>query len=266
METLITAYKSKISIILTLTGVLIIALIVFLASVTLNVIEEKKYISDPRAATVSVFGEGSVLAIPDVAKFTFSVQYEAASVPEAQDEVTERVDSIVSFLKDEGIEDRYIKTVSYSTYPRYEWHTSRTPELSTNEGRERVFVGYEVIHTTEVTVKDMDRAGSFVGGVGDRGATNISGLSFSVEDEEELKREARKTAIEDAQTKARELAKDLGVNIVRIVDFSESRTSQPYLMKNVDMVMEDSGAGVEPSFEPGEEEIEINVQIRYEIR
>ncbi|MGM0482401.1 MAG: SIMPL domain-containing protein [Patescibacteria group bacterium] len=264
MEKLFTTYQKKIGLILTLTGVLLIALIVFLASLTLNTLEERKYISEPRAS-ITASGEGSAVAVPDIAEFNFSVKYEADSVPEAQEEVSEKMEEITSFLKDEGVEDRYIKTSGYSAQPRYEWRARS--ELSSGNGRERVLVGYEVIHTTEVKVKEMDKAGSLVGGVGDRGATDISGIRFSVEDEEELKREARKEAIEEAKEEARRLSNDLDVELVRIVSFNESRRSPSYPERG--LMMEDSAqdeAGAEPSFEPGEEEVKSNVEIKYEIR
>ena len=263
METFLEIHKKKISLVLTLIGVLLVTLSIFLISLTLNVVEEKKYISEPRAM-ISVSGEGSVLAIPDVAEFGFSVKHEANTVSKAQEEVAEKMEEMTSFLKGEGVEDRHIKTVGYSVYPRYEWRTYRNPEFST-DGGERVLVGYEVIHSTEVFVKEMEKVGSLVGGVGERGATNISGVRFSVEDEDDLKRESRKAAIDDAELKAKELARDLGVSIVRIVDFNEHRTAYPGFMR-LDMKTEDTAFSAEPSFEPGEEEITTQVQITYEIR
>ncbi len=260
MEKFLEIYKTKINLILTLIGVFLLVLIIFLVSLTLNIFEERKYISEPNAM-INVSGEGSVLAVPDIAEFSFSVRYEDDEVSKAQGEVAKRVNEIVSFLKEEGVEDRYIKTIGYTTRPRYEWQSSRVVEDESS----RVLVGYEVIQTTEVMVKDMEIAGSLVGGVGDRGATDISGLTFSVEDEEELKRESRKKAIEEAKTKAKDLAIDLDVSLVRIVDFSERDVHYPNFMRT-DMIMEDSVSGEEPSFEPGEEEIKTNVQIKYEIR
>ena len=257
-------YKKKIGLILTLVGVFLVVLSVFLIALTLNVIEEKRYISQP-TAMINISGEGSVLAIPDVAEFGFSVTYEADTVSEAQDEVAKKMEEIISFLKKEGIEDRYIKTIGYSVYPRYEWRSSLRPELSYGTDRERVLVGYEVTHSTEVFVKEMEKVGVLVGGVGERGVTNISGVRFSVEDEEGLKRESRKKAIDDAEQKAKELARDLGVRIVRIVDFNEYEMFYPSFMRS-GVMAEDLAFGVEPSFEPGEEEIKTRVQITYEIR
>ncbi len=268
METFISIYQKKINTLLVLFTVFLSVVVVFFIFQTLNTIEEGKYIGSgvPPQATIAVSGKGSVLAVPDVAEFSFSVQYEAKEVPDAQREVAERMDKIVSFLKEEGVEERHIKTVGYSTYPRYEWRSSDRPEFSSDLGRERVLVGYEVVHTTKVTVKEMDEAGRLVGGVGSRGATDISGIAFSVEDERSLEREARSEAIKDAENEAKRLANDLGVSIVRIVEFNEAFVQPPYFSRS-EMAMDSAGAkDLDLSFEAGEEEIVSEVKIRYEVK
>ena len=47
----------------------------------------------------------------------------------------------------------------------------------------------------------------------------MSGLSFSIDDEELLKEDARKLAIDDAKENAEILAGNLGVKLVRIINF-----------------------------------------------
>lgn len=266
MENFVSIYQKRINGLLFLLSVLLTVVIVFFVFLTLNIIEQRKYIGADvtSQANISVSGKASVLATPDVAEFSFSVRHEADEVKGAQDEVARKVEAIISFLKEEGVDEKNIKTTGYSVYPRYEW---RTPNrLTPDSGGERVLVGYEVVQSTNITVKEMDKAGALVGGVGERGATDVGGVTFSVEDEQKLKREARAEAIADAKEQADKLAQDLGVSIVRIVDFNESRISSPYYMR-ADMAMVKMEADIiETSFEPGEEEIEVEVHIVYEIR
>ena len=241
-------------------------MILFIVFQTVNTIEEKNFIGSDvtTLSTITVSGEGSVLAVPDVAEFTFSVKVEAEEVSEAQKEVADKVNETVSFLKEQGVEENSIKTVGYTTHPRYEWRSSDRPEISSNFGRERVLVGYVVNHTTKVTVKKMEDAGDLVGEVGERGATDISGIRFLVDNEETLKKEARALAIEDAKEEAEILSKDLGVEIIRLIDFSESSSLPPYIMRGE--MMEADSVKTETSFEAGEEEINSQVQIRYEVK
>jgi uncharacterized protein YggE len=266
MEQFISMYQTKLKTTLILFNVFLFVLVLFIVFQTINTIEEQKFIGSDitTQSTITVSGEGSVLAIPDIAEFTFSVQYEAKEVPEAQEEVADKINEITSFLKEEGIEEKNIKTVGYSTYPRYEWRSSNRPEVSSNFGRERVLVGYEVIHTTKVTVKKMEDAGDLVGGVGEIGATNISGINFLVENEDDLKKEARSLAIDNAKEEAEALSKDLGVEIIRLIDFNESSFIPSYMTSRA--LSESDSMGAEVSFEAGEEEINSRVQIRFEVK
>ena len=99
----------------------------------------------------------------------------------------------------------------------------------------------------------------------------MSGLSFTIDDEDELRAEARADAIEDAEGKADELAAQLGVTLVRIVGFSEDGNGYypaPYLKREVMTMAADSAVGgaVAPELPMGENKIQSNVTITYEIR
>ncbi len=255
-------HNGHLRVLMILIGVLLTVLILLFSFMAVNALEEIRKPGDVRA-TITVTGEGSVVAVPDIAEFNFSVKYEADTVSEAQQEVAGRMDEIVSFLKEEGVDEKDIKTVGYSTHPRYEWIAP--DERTSRTSGERVLVGYEVIHSTSIVVRDMPEAGRLVGGVGERGATNISGVTFSIDDENELKKEARSKAIEDAKNEAKSLAEDLNVRIIGMVEFNETG-SLPGFMRADHFVEADTAMSTEPSFEPGEEKIVSEVRIKYEIR
>ena len=97
----------------------------------------------------------------------------------------------------------------------------------------------------------------------------MSSLNFTIDDEEELKREARREAINDAEKKARELAKDLGVRIIRVVNFSESGGYPPIARFAVaeSFALDDGARGAPaPEIPVGESKITSRVSITYEIR
>jgi len=74
-------------------------------------------------------------------------------------------------------------------------------------------------------------------------------------------------AIDDAKLKAKKIAKQLGVDLVRIVSFGEGGGQAPrydYAMKT--MAMDEAGGGELPNIETGENKIEVNVSIGYEIQ
>ncbi|MDP3996504.1 MAG: SIMPL domain-containing protein [bacterium] len=244
---------------------------VFLLVKTVTEMKEFVYVGpDPAARNmISVLGEGEVLAVPDIAMFTFGVTKEATTVAKAQELSAESVNRAIDFLKERGIEEKDIRTVNYSVYPRYEYNKQLSTRAIYPPEGDRTLVGFEVSQSIEVKVRDTAKAGELLSGIGEIGATNISGLSFEVDDEDGLIAEAREKAIEDAKDKAAELAKQLGVKIVRIVSFNEN--GSPYYARGLATYGEVYGMGggddaVAPSIPTGENKYVSNVSITYEIR
>lgn len=219
--------------------------------------------------TITVTGEGEVLAKPDIGQFSFSVMAEADTAEAAQEQSAESINEIMGYLEEAGIEEKDIKTTGYNVYPRYEWETATDCLFPGECDRERVLRGYETTQTMYVKVRETDKAGEFISGVGSRGATNISGLNFTIDDETALQAEAREKAIADAKEKAEALADDLGMHIVRVVGFNEGGNyGIMYAAKGLggDMAMEESVANTAPSLPMGENAITSNVTITYELR
>ncbi len=249
--------------------VLAIALSAFLIVQTVGVVKSYRYIGGENVPSnvITVSGEGEVFAPADIASFTFSVQTNASTVALAQEMATEAIDSALTKLKDLGIEDRDIKTLDYSVYPKYEYDQVICTDFRCPPSSQRL-VGYEVNQTISVKVRNVEKAGNILGSLGDTGVTNVSGLSFTIDDEDALNREARKMAIEDAREKAEELAKDLGVRLVRIISFSEGGNGYYPAVYRTEALGMGGGADAkaEPQIPVGENKIISNVTITYEIR
>jgi len=75
----------------------------------------------PATNTITVSGEGEVFAVPDTATFSVTIQEEAKEVKDAQEVATKKSNDIIAYLKDEGIEEKDIKTADYSVYPQYDY-------------------------------------------------------------------------------------------------------------------------------------------------
>ncbi|MFA6272966.1 MAG: SIMPL domain-containing protein [Candidatus Paceibacterota bacterium] len=217
-------------------------------------------------ATISVSGEGEVLTKPDISTFSFTVEMESLNVAEAQSGAAETVNDILAQLKKLGVAEKDVKTLGYNIYPRYEYISyGVTYEYYPPNGGTRTLAGYVVSQTIEVKVRKIEDAGKIISSIGEMGASNLSGLSFSVDQADEFKAEARKAAIADAQSKAKILAKDLGVTLVRVTSFSESGNYPgPIYYAKAEAV--GMGGGSTPEVPSGENRIVSNVTIIYEIR
>ena len=230
-----------------------------------NKIKEGKYIGQEIEAKnkITVSGTGEIYAKPDLALTTFSVISEAKTVAEAMKGNTEKMNNIIDFIKGQGVEAKDLKTTSFNIYPRYEWH--KTTEIPPYPQGERVLVGYEIRQSLQVKIRDMEKIGQIIEGAAAAGANQVGDLQFTIDNEDEVKKQARTQAIEKAKTKARELASQLGVNLVRITNFSESSVVPRYygLEKALGMgAVEEEAA---PQIEIGENKITVQVTITYEI-
>lgn len=245
----------------------LIGVVASLASYTKLTLREAKY-GQYGMTSISVRGEGEVLARPDIGTFSFSVRAEGADAATAQNDSAESMNAIIAYLKEAGIEERDIKTQGYSLNPKYRYETRACPANTYCPPGNPVIDGYEVSQTVGVKVRDLDQAGDLITGAGLRGATNISGLSFTIDDESNLKAEAREQAIADAQARAEDLAKSLGVKLVRILSYYEDEGNVPYGYGGSDMMMSAvrAEAAAAPSLPAGENTIRSAVNITFEIR
>lgn len=250
----------------------LVVLTLFLLASAVYVLKEYSFIGAGASITntISVSGSGEVFAVPDIATFSLTVQEEAKEVADAQEVATKKMNDIIAYLKQQGIEDKDIKTTEYSVQPKYEWKqvTCRVGEVCPPGNSE--LTGFIVSQTLTVKVRDTKKAGELLSGAGGRGVSQVSGLSFTIDDEDALKAQARKLAIDEAQAKAEALANDLGVNIVRIVGFNENEGGyMPYMERS--MVMDMAGGmgaakAAAPEMPTGENKVSSNVSITYEIR
>lgn len=220
--------------------------------------------------TIYVSGEGEVFAVPDTATFSVTIQEEAKDVAAAQKVATQKSNDVIAYLREQGIEDKDIKTADYSVYPQYDYARATCADGYCPPGKQTLR-GFQVTQTLAVKVRETDKAGNILSGVGTLGASSVSGLSFTIDDQKALEAEARGKAIDDARKKAEELAKQLGVELVRVVGFSEDGGGRYYAAKAV-MAMDSAMGGAmnemapAPELPVGENKIMSNVNVTYEIR
>jgi len=246
-------------------GVMVILSIFLLAQTISTATHFGRADGVPATDTITVSGTGKASLAPDVAEVTFTVQNTEAKVADAQAATTKQVNAAIAFVKEQGIAEKDIKTLSYNVYPQYDYTRCvagqmcppSTPKIS----------GYQVSETVQVRVHNLDLTGSLLQGLGSLEVQNISGPNFTLDNPNAGQDAARANAIDDAKTKAQVLARQLGVRLVKIVNFSESTGAYPVMYS---AMAKDSAAGmggaVAPQLPTGENEYNSSVSITYEIR
>ena len=204
--------------------------------------------------TVSFTGAGKVLAKPDVAVAELAITIEGSTADRAQDDANKRSQTVVQFLKDAGIEEDDIRTSSYSIYPQYDYVNGRS-----------LIRGYQVTQSLTVKIRDLDKANEILDGVVGAGVNQVNNFQFTIDDPETLKAAARADAIADAKQKAKALKEELGIDLGRIVGFSEGESGYP-----TPMYARSDGVGVggggAPELPAGQNEISVTVTLTYQIR
>jgi uncharacterized protein YggE len=150
--------------------------------------------------------------------------------------------------------------------PKYEWKQGICNQNFCDGGKS-VLTGYEVSQNIDVKVRDTSKAGEILSGIGSIGISNVSGLKFTVDDDEALKNEARAKAIEDAKLKAELVAKNLGVKLVKVISYYEENDQPVYdgYGRGGDMV-EAKAVSVAPEIPTGENKIISKVSVTFEIK
>ncbi len=241
-------------------GLLGLALVVFIGLKARNASQEYNYIGKAvrDRDVIVITGEGKVTAQPNLAKIELGVRTEGATVKEAQKWNTEKMNAILSAVKELGVASKDIQTTGYSISPKQEWR------------ERRVFItGYVVSQNATVKVRNLDNVGETLAKAGELGANQIGGISFTIDDPTSLKDEARAKAIEDARKKADALAKQLGLTILKVVTFSESFSGypSPIPMYNRGMAAPMAmDAAPEPTIESGSLDVTANVSVTFEVR
>ena len=225
--------------------------------------------NNPATDTITVSGDGQATLPPDVAKVSFSVQNTTVTVSDAQDKTTVQTNSALAFVKEQGIADKDVKTASYNITPQYSYPNPCTGGVMcpVYSGSPKV-TGYEVSETIQVTIHDLTAVGKLLSGLGKLSVQNISGPNFTLNDTSAGYDAARADAINKAKLQATLLAKQLGIKLGKIVNFSESSGGYQYPMYATGMGMgaSDMKAEATPSVPAGENTYNASVSITYEIR
>ncbi len=229
-------------------AVLVIVIAVsYIASVVLDILNLPAF----QPGEITITGEGKVYAIPDLATVDLSMVDEGMDISLITKKNTEKMNALIADIKALGIDEKDIKTTQYSLVPQYNW----------TEKEGQIFIGYKLTNTILVTIRDFAKIGDVLGKANKRGTNQIGDISFSVEDSEKVKQEARDKAISQAKEKAEKLAKATGFRLGKVVNVQESYS--PYYPIRKPQQKFEEEAAVTPDIQAGQQEITSNVNITY---
>jgi len=207
--------------------------------------------------TVTVVGQGELIAEPDQATITVGVQLYDESAQAASAELRNRMESVVEAIRGLGIPANRIQTTNYSIFFERDYQAS--PQTRTTDGNPAGI--YRVENMVRVSLDDTALAARTVETAIEAGANQLYGIGFSLSDPGVVDAQARELAMQDARNRAEQLASLSGRSIGRVIEVTELVGSSPGYAEARGMA---AGMGGGP-VEPGATRYTASVQVTYEL-
>jgi uncharacterized protein len=199
---------------------------------------------------------GEVTRVPDVAIITAGVVARAASATAAMQDSADRMEKVLAALKRAGVADRDIQTSSVNLNPEYRYPENQSPQL----------VGYTASNQVTIRFRDIRTSGKILDALVSQGANQINGPNLTVDKPEAALDEARANAIAAGRARAELYARSLGLRLVRVVSVSESGGyAVPPPAPPMPMMMA-RGERDSTSIQAGEQKLQVNVAITFELQ
>lgn len=172
----------------------------------------------PGTPTVSVTGQGTVSAPPDVVTLQLGVSVQSSTVADARAQAAQAATAVIAALQADGVAQDDIKTVQFSIGPRYD-----------NQNGQQTLRGYEVDNVVQAKVRALDSVGKVIDDATAAGgnALVVQSITYSIENTGPLAHQARQQAMDDAKSKAADFAASVGMTVGKVVSIEEQSSVTP---------------------------------------
>ena len=201
--------------------------------------------------SISVTGEATISAPPDVAQIDGGVTSEAKTARDASEANNKAMGIVLLALKSAGVPEKDFQTSRLSLQPQYSSKQTGVSPVTAFRASNRV----------TVTIRDITKVASVIDTLTTNGANDIGGIAFMVTDASKLLDEVRPRAIEDARRKAEIYARAAGVSLGAPLSISEESSPGPATFRKMS-----AGIAASAPVAQGEETLRISVSVTYEIK
>ncbi|MCK1716059.1 MULTISPECIES: SIMPL domain-containing protein [unclassified Bradyrhizobium] len=230
-----------------------VALFASLAAVFAATLFATPALADDFPAVISVSGEATVSAAPDLAHIDAGVANDAKSAKEASDANNAAMGKVLLALKGAGIAEKDYQTSRLSLQPQY------APNRSSGASP---VVGFRASNRVTVKIRDATKVAGIIDTLVSAGANDIGNISFEVTQASKLLDDAREQAVADARRKAEIYAKATGVTLGAPLSLSEGGGPVPLFKGRMATAPMAAPAAVAP----GEETLSVTVNVSWAIK
>lgn len=203
---------------------------------------------------LDISASGEVTRVPDLAIITAGVVTRATTARSALQQAANKMARVRAALTRAGVADRDIQTSNINLNPDYAYENNRPPRLT----------GYNASNQVTVKFRDIANAGEILDALVAEGANSINGPTLTIDKPQAALDEARTRAIATARARADLYARSLGLRVVRVVAISESGGSFPVPPPMV--MMRAEAADASTKIDPGEQTLQVNVAMTFELQ
>ncbi len=258
-----------------LVQVLVVGVLVFLVA---QIIFQNQLLQQQNAYQITVSGEGKVYAKPDVATVSLGVTAQGKTVAEATKNGTDKMNTVIDAIKKLKVDAKDIQTTNYSLTPVYENYTTpiAVPMIypgNVSSGSSTIktgstVTGYRLDQNVQVKIRDFTKVGDILSQSTATGANVVGDLQFTIDNPEQFREQARATAIKQAKANANNLAKESGINLGKIINVYEGYNPSPVMYNSLS---KSSGMGASdavsvPAIQPGQQEIDVTINLTYQVK
>jgi len=205
----------------------------------------------PREITVE--GDGKAYATPDIARITLGVTTKGENSETIVQDNAKKINQVIAELKKFNITEQDIQTTSYYLGPNYNY-----------EGK---IEGQYLDQSLIITVRDFAKIGEIITTTSKVGANTVGGITFDISNKTEIKSRAREEAIKNAKLTAENIEKQSGLTFGKITNYYEYENmvydGYGYGKGGGGMV---DAAAVSPDIQPGQQEINLKVNLTYRVK
>jgi uncharacterized protein YggE len=205
--------------------------------------------------TISITAKASREVVPNIATFSFTIRALHHNQTKASDEVNQKTNAILKKLTALNIAKTAIQTKQYRVNPRYSYH-----------GRKQELEGYEVSQMVHIRLKALEKMPKLLTTLTESKVNNLQGPNMKVDVSDTLYETLQNEAIENAKTKAKRVAKKLGITLEKVVGFSEQQHyHKPHIPRAYSMTRAESNTApiTPPTIEHGVEKVEKSVTLLF---
>ena len=223
--------------------------------------------SNPPEHVLTVSGVATERVNPDLLNIQVRIETQDENAKQSQEDNAEVSAQVMQKLKDLGLTEDEIKTVSYRVDVVRE--SEKVCDTFGCEYKYKI-VGYKTTHSLNLRVTDLDNGGEIIDGVSSFGENEvfIDYVSFTLQEETrmDIQKELLKEAGQEAREKAQAIAEGVGGSLGKVVQASESvyYPTRSYYEPAYDYAMAESAAPVPTSLSSGEIEVSATVSVGYE--